>query len=121
MFVVLNPNYVSGESKDEIVFCIKATSKVGRYQNDPEQMDGCVYYEARQLAWFPQATAVQPDNPLPLTRLALVKHLRERIGIGSRDRCLKIFMVGSSPANKEVSDPQAESTAGFACDDRRKM
>jgi hypothetical protein len=78
LFIVLNPNYVSNDSEDEIVFCIKATSKVARYQNDPEQMDGCVYYRARTLAFFPVDTAIQPDNGLPLAHSRLGAFARAR-------------------------------------------
>ncbi len=40
---------------------MKATSQVALYQNDPEQMAGCVFYRAGEVC-FHLDTVVQPDN-----------------------------------------------------------
>jgi hypothetical protein len=46
--------------------CIKATSKVDIYKNNPEMMLGCVYYQAREVSFFGTETVIQPDNPFPI-------------------------------------------------------
>jgi hypothetical protein len=46
--------------------CLKATSKVAIYQNNPEKMAGCVYYGSGETALFERDTAIQPDNQIPI-------------------------------------------------------
>jgi hypothetical protein len=46
--------------------CIKATSNTFQYENNDEQMAGCVYYKAGQIPCFPVNTAIQPDNQIPV-------------------------------------------------------
>jgi hypothetical protein len=45
------------------LLCLKVTSRVTLYQNDPELMAGCVYYRGREVPCFTTDTAIQPDNP----------------------------------------------------------
>jgi len=52
--------------------CLKATSKVALYINNPAMMAGVVYYTAGRLSFFPVDTAIQPDNlhPIPHADIA---------------------------------------------------
>ena len=50
----------------EFAFCIKATSKVSLYINNPQMLAGCVLYRAGECDCFECDTAVQPDNQVPI-------------------------------------------------------
>lgn len=52
--------------KESFAVCIKATSKVEIYKNNPEKLAGCVYYTAREISLFETDTAIEPDNPFPV-------------------------------------------------------
>jgi len=52
--------------------CIKATSQVTVYKNNPDKMCGCVYYRAGLVPCFPVDTVIQPDNQIPIAHKALV-------------------------------------------------
>ncbi len=49
--------------------CMKATSQISMYANNADQMKGVVYFAAMELPFFPVDTAVQPDNPHPITHI----------------------------------------------------
>ena len=55
--------------------CLKATTKVSLYVKNKDMMAGCVYYKAGELDFFPQATAIQPDNQIPI-KLAYIKQCK---------------------------------------------
>jgi len=55
------------------VVCMKATSKTEKYENDKAQMAGCVYYKSKEVSCFPENTAVQPDNPIPIAHGYLIE------------------------------------------------
>jgi len=69
MFVVL------GHRRDGLgeayAICLKATSQIAVYQNNPGKMRGCVYYAAGQTTCFAVDTVVQPDNQIPIKHSAL--------------------------------------------------
>jgi hypothetical protein len=48
--------------KDCYAICIKATSKVEVFENNPSKKKGCVWFPANQLPCFPLQTAIDPDN-----------------------------------------------------------
>lgn len=53
--------------------CIKATSKVEVYKNNPVMMKGCVHYQAGVLDCFPLETIVQPDNQIPIPHADILR------------------------------------------------
>jgi len=53
--------------------CIKATSKVAIYRNNPQRMAGCVHYAGGALKCFPVETVVQPDNQFPIAHTDILK------------------------------------------------
>lgn len=53
--------------------CIKATSKIGIYKNNPTMMKGCVHYDAGSHDCFPAETVVQPDNQFPIAHADILK------------------------------------------------
>jgi hypothetical protein len=58
--------------------CIKATSKVEIYKNNPNMMKSCIYYAAGEVKCFPLETVVQPDNQFPISHADLGKAFMER-------------------------------------------
>ncbi len=52
--------------------CLKATSNVEVYKNNPEKLAGCIFYKGGETNAFPQETVVQPDNPAPISHAHLV-------------------------------------------------
>jgi hypothetical protein len=61
------------------IICIKATSKTEIYKNNQDKMKGCIYYPAGSLDCFPQDTAVQPDNQIPISDGDLRKAFAEGV------------------------------------------
>ena len=57
--------------------CIKATSKVDLYVNNPEMMAGCVFFKAREISCFSLDTAVQPDNQIPIAHRDIIAAHRD--------------------------------------------
>lgn len=53
--------------------CIKATSKVTVYKNNPNMMRGCICYAAGTFGCFPLETVVQPDNQVPIPHSDIAK------------------------------------------------
>jgi hypothetical protein len=51
--------------------CIKATSQVAVYKNNPDKFCGCVYYHGGQLDCFPLDTVIEPDNQIPLSHKSI--------------------------------------------------
>jgi hypothetical protein len=45
---------------------MKTTSKVALYTGDPEKLAGVVFYPSKKLSFFPEDTAIQPENPHPI-------------------------------------------------------
>ena len=58
-FVVLA--HVNGHA-----YCLKTTSIVTPYFDDPSKMVGAVFYKKGSTAAFDSDTVVQPDNPFPI-------------------------------------------------------
>jgi len=52
--------------REGYAICIKATTKVEIYKNNPERLSGCVYYQAKEVTFFETETVIQPDNPFPI-------------------------------------------------------
>jgi hypothetical protein len=63
--------------KNQYLICIKATTKIEIYVNDPERMAGCVFYKAGELSFFEKDTAVEPDNPVPISYSQLIQNHRD--------------------------------------------
>lgn len=55
------------------VLCVKATSQTTLYENSTVLMAGCVFYKAGEIAFFPDNTAIQPDNPHPISHAHLIQ------------------------------------------------
>ena len=53
--------------------CMKATSQVALYVNDTAKLDGVVFYAAGELSFFSFDTAIQPDNPHPISHTDIGK------------------------------------------------
>jgi hypothetical protein len=62
----------------EHAICLKATTKVTLYANDPKMMAGVVFYLAGSLAFFEADTAVQPDNLHPIAHTNISRCLDNR-------------------------------------------
>lgn len=58
--------------------CLKATSKFEQYLACPERLAWVVEYAAASLEFFPQRTAIQPDNQFPIPHTALQLHHANR-------------------------------------------
>jgi len=52
------------EKRSPIAICLKATSQVKSYLNNPAKMAGAVFYRAGTIQFFQRDTVIQPDNPL---------------------------------------------------------
>jgi len=63
--------------KNKHAICLKATSKTRIYETNAEMMAGCVYYVGGELQCFPQNTAVQPDNQIPIPHYTLCSEERK--------------------------------------------
>lgn len=46
--------------------CLKATSRVEMYRNNKDAMAGVVYYRGGEITAFPEDTAIQADNCVPI-------------------------------------------------------
>ena len=53
--------------------CLKATSQTTLYDSSKEIMAGCVYYKAGEVGFFATNTAIQPDNPHPISHDYLIE------------------------------------------------
>lgn len=82
---------VLGHQKGHAI-CLKATSKVDVYKNNPEKLAGCVFYKAGEVEIFPEETAIQPDNQIPIPHT----HLLMMHGKGALE------WLGSLPADFET-------------------
>jgi hypothetical protein len=49
--------------------CMKATSNVAIYANNPDLKAGVVHFEVGSVPFFSEETAVQPDNPHPIAHV----------------------------------------------------
>ena len=66
--------------QDRFAICIKATSKTQPYRNNPEMKESSVFYEVGQHPeCFPEETAVQPDNQVPLNHAQLNEWYRRGV------------------------------------------
>jgi hypothetical protein len=83
-FVCLEHRSLDGK---EYAFCLKATSKVGAYTNNPGMMAGAVFYPAGTLQFFKKDTVIQPDNQFPIPHLDLIR----------QHRAEKVRILGSMP------------------------
>jgi hypothetical protein len=57
--------------------CLKATSKVILYLNDPTLMAGVIFYQKNSLAMFELDTVIQPDNPHPLSHIEINRSIKQ--------------------------------------------
>jgi hypothetical protein len=55
----------------EYALCLKATSQTTLYENSKLVMAGCVFYKGGEIEFFPSNTAIQPDNPHPISHAYL--------------------------------------------------
>ncbi len=53
--------------------CLKATSQLDSYRNNPQRMPGVVFYRAGLIPFFEKDTIVDPDNPFPIPHFDLIK------------------------------------------------
>jgi hypothetical protein len=60
--------------KQALALCVKATSKVEAYLNNPKKMQGAVFYKGGVLPCFPKDTIIQPENLLPIPHLELIRN-----------------------------------------------
>ena len=54
--------------------CIKATSRIARFENDPDLLKGVVLYEQRTIPFFTERTVVDPDSKLDIDH----SHLKDQ-------------------------------------------
>jgi hypothetical protein len=52
--------------RNGFAICLKATSNVELYKNNPEKLAGCVFYKGGEISLFREDTAIQPDNQVPI-------------------------------------------------------
>jgi len=52
--------------------CLKATSQTNIYKNNKDAMAGVVFYHADTLPCFPEDTAIQVDNCVPIPHSTLI-------------------------------------------------
>jgi len=66
------------------VVCLKATSRVELFINNPEKMIGAVFLKQGETACFGKDTVVEPDNQIPIPYEKVVEAERmnqlERLG-----------------------------------------
>jgi hypothetical protein len=62
--------------------CIKTTTKVSLYKNNPSKMIGCIYFNAGEVPCFPEETIVQPDNQIPIEHSHILdSHIRGQVQV----------------------------------------
>jgi hypothetical protein len=59
--------------RDGMAICLKATSKVESYKNNPKKMIGAVFYAAGSLPCFDKDTVIEPDNYIAVLHSTLAK------------------------------------------------
>lgn len=59
--------------QDGAMICIKATSQIEAYRNNPKKMAGVVFYEAGSIFFFEKDTVIQPDNYFAMLHSTLAK------------------------------------------------
>lgn len=64
--------FVSLAHVNKHAICLKATSQVQVYKNNPAKMAGAVFYPAGTVACFPTDTVIQPDNQVPISHSMIV-------------------------------------------------
>lgn len=55
------------------MICIKATSQIEAYRNNPKKMAGVVFYQAGSISFFEKDTIIQPDNYFAMLHSTLAK------------------------------------------------
>lgn len=60
--------------KQALALCVKATSKVEPYRNNPRMMQGAVFYKGGVVPCFPKDTIIQPGNLFPIPHLELIRN-----------------------------------------------
>ena len=67
---------VIGHEK-EFAICIKATSQIEVFKNNPSKMVGSVSFKANECECFDKDTLVEPDNQIPIRHDAITKADRD--------------------------------------------
>jgi hypothetical protein len=77
-FVVIS--HVNGHA-----YCLKTTSQTEAFENDPNQLQGVVVYDAGDCPVFQKRTIIDPRNQFPIAHSILMSHERsgdfEQFGI----------------------------------------
>jgi hypothetical protein len=95
--------------RNGFAICLKATSNVELYKNNPEKLAGCVFYKSGEIPLFNQDTAIQPDNQVPIPH-AHIAAMHEK-------KALKV--LGNLPADF-VSKLTLAIENSTTLDDRKK-
>jgi hypothetical protein len=53
-------------NRTTLAVCLKATSQVGGYKNNPAKMSGAIFYCAGEVSFFEKDTVIEPENQFPL-------------------------------------------------------
>jgi len=59
--------------KRAFAICLKATSQIEAYINNPRRMAGVVFYRAGAVPFFEKDTIIQPDNQFPIPHYDLIR------------------------------------------------
>ena len=73
LFIVLNHEKQNGQT---FCWCLKATSQVQNYAGKKDVLDACVIYDPKELEFFPLATVIDPNNPIPMLHSTLATAAR---------------------------------------------
>lgn len=73
LFVFLENRHLSNEI---YAICLKATSKVDPYKNNPQRMKGVVLYQPGEVTCFNKSTIVEPGNLIPIPHRDLIRQNR---------------------------------------------
>jgi hypothetical protein len=61
------------ENKSPFAICLKATSQLDAYKNNPRRLAGSVLYKAGVVPIFEKDTIIQPDNQFPIPHSNLLR------------------------------------------------
>jgi len=71
LFVILNH---AGAGDNTYCNCLKITSNTKLYERTPEMLASCVLYQAGEVSFLPEKSAVQPDNWFPIGHAHFQRH-----------------------------------------------
>jgi hypothetical protein len=84
--------------------CLKTTSKITLYQNDPALMAGVVFYQKQSTTFFELDTAVQPDNLHPLSHTDISQSIQQRTfeHLGTMPMGFRASLISAINASKTM-------------------